>query len=185
MKLRFKTPVCARRRNYNETMEDTQMGSARALACSVRRPRRTHPSTDLVKRGNHIRSFDRFDPVRWFHSLPGGEDQSANISDLGPSRTFSNSTNCFRKFGVFPAQDRPEGTSENSPAFRRREAGPEVSSPEGTVEPGSLASLFQPSLRDFRQHRIGPGVETPGYSHPVPFGTKFHEFPYCISLNAV
>src|SRR5260370_34805258 len=79
----------------------------------------------------------------------------------------------------------PGGTSENSPAFQRREAGPEVSSPEGTVEPGPLASLFQPSLRDFRQHRIVPGVETPGYSHPVPFGTKFHEFPYVIRLNAV
>ena len=34
----------------------------------------------------------------------------------------------------------------------------------------------QPSLRDSFGYCSGPGVETPGYSHPVPPGRKFRAF---------
>ena len=51
----------------------------------------------------------------------------------------------------------PEGLCDNSPAFQRREGIPKVSSPEGTVESGSSASLFQSSLRDL----WGQAVPTP------------------------
>src|SRR5438309_11429967 len=64
----------------------------------------------------------------------------------------------------------PEGLCENSPAFQRRGGIPEVLSPEGTVESGSVALSFQPSLRDSLADCPRPGVETPGYSYPVPSG---------------
>src|SRR5437660_12703855 len=59
----------------------------------------------------------------------------------------------------------PEGLHENSPALKRRERCPEVSSPEGTAESCSFGSLFQPSLRDSFDGWPRPGVEMPGYSH--------------------
>jgi hypothetical protein len=64
----------------------------------------------------------------------------------------------------------PKGQNENSPAFQRRVGGLKVSSPEGTVESGSSASLFQPSLRDWFDVYPRPGVETPGYFRKVPTG---------------
>ena len=45
-----------------------------------------------------------------------------------------------------------------------------------------LGMESRPSLRDSFGDGSGPGVETPGYSHPVPSGQKFHEFPRGINL---
>jgi hypothetical protein len=64
----------------------------------------------------------------------------------------------------------PKGQHENSPAFQRRELSPEILSPEGTVDSGSSATLFQPSLRDLFGGCPFPGVKTPGYSRKVPPG---------------
>src|SRR5579859_1064247 len=75
----------------------------------------------------------------------------------------------------------PEGLYENSPAFQRREGFPEVSSPEGTVESGPSASLFQPSLGKL----WGQAVPTPIGAGAACFRATrrnyFHtsQFPSC------
>src|SRR5216684_1055949 len=67
--------------------------------------------------------------------------------------------NAVRKFRAFAAHGSPGGTSENSPAFQRRETGPEVLSPAGTAEIMRPTGRVQSSLRDFRQHRIDPALK--------------------------
>ena len=71
----------------------------------------------------------------------------------------------------------PKGQDENSPAFQRRVAGNQPTSPAGTAEMIGPLSQIQPSLRDSKPPGTFPGVETPGYSHSVPPGTTFPELP--------
>ena len=56
----------------------------------------------------------------------------------------------------------PKGHLENSPAFQRWVKRGVRQSPEGTVESMPQTSC-QPSLRDFYNFPVTPGVETPGY----------------------
>jgi hypothetical protein len=49
------------------------LGSTRALACGVRRPRRTPPPTDSTKHCNYNQSASMFPPGRRSLPLPGGE----------------------------------------------------------------------------------------------------------------
>jgi len=58
------------------------MGSARALARSVRRPRRTSPPTDLTVHGNSIRNVDRTPQERGIYSA-SRQDVSGHASCLG------------------------------------------------------------------------------------------------------
>src|SRR6476620_10490442 len=59
--------------------------------------------------------------------------------------------------------------TDSSPTFQGWVSGAKEQSPEGTAENSEweLASVntFQPSLRDFADFRVGPKVETLGYSH--------------------
>jgi hypothetical protein len=54
------------------------------------------------------------------------------------SRLRPGARNSIRFNSGRPAHGSPEGTSENSPAFQRRERDPKVSSPEGTAESAKL-----------------------------------------------
>jgi len=71
---------------------------------------------------------------------------------------------------VLPAS-RPGGTSENSPAFQRRDQAAEESRPDGTAE---AQGPIRPSLRDLSLVTSKPGVETPGYSRDVPPGQSLN-----------
>ena len=59
----------------------------------------------------------------------------------------------------------PEGTADNSPAFQRRERGPNSTSPEGAADRNPRSAAVQRSLRDMAVFVTPPSVETLGYFH--------------------
>jgi hypothetical protein len=63
-----------------------------------------------------------------------------------------------RKFRVSAAHRSPGGTSDNSPAFQRRERDAEVSSPEGTVDSssGKLGKTTDPARRSRSRSALTP-----------------------------
>src|SRR5690348_3646452 len=67
----------------------------------------------------------------------------------------------------------PGGTSDNSPAFQRRELSGHHTSPEGTAEQGTF---FQPSLRDSASHHSNPAVSCRAIFNGS-FGTKPRSAP--------
>src|SRR5437667_626916 len=74
--------------------------------------------------------------------------------------------------------ERPEGTSENSPAFQRWVGRQKVASPEGTAEVQSHIPSFGRPFGTWVPCAMFPGVKTPGYSH-VPPGQRNLDAAFC------
>src|SRR6266851_3533268 len=84
--------------------------------------------------------------------------------DLRQHAVSAPESRCFDLFASLSRalQRCPGGTSDNSPAYQRRERGPVRLSPDGTAEWKQTGAAIQASLRDSTVFVRCVGVETPG-----------------------